>query len=141
MRLKKLAYSYSQMLMDYLNNSGKEILIANVNRTRKIGDSVSEDEQINVDIAYYLQKEDLEHVTNMEINEEQWEDFYSYLKSVNIPDFDAIQSKLSYDALDDIKRSLPGENLDSYELERFNFSIKDQDYSDINFKLEARFTK
>lgn len=140
-RLKKMSYSYSQGLMDYIIKSGKEILTVNYNRTNKIGDIESQDEEINVNIGYYIKKEDLEYVTQMEVNEEQWENFYSFLKSISIVDFDDCKLKLNYDLMDDISRSLPNEDLKTYEFETFKFKITTQDYSDINFILESKLTK
>lgn len=140
-RLKKMSYSYSQGLMDYIIKSGKEILTIHYNRTNKIGDIESQDEEINVNIGYYIKKEDLEYVTQMEVNEEQWENFYSFLKSISIVDFDDFKLKLNYDLMEDISRSLPNEDLKTYEIETFKFKITTQDYSDINFILESKLTK
>jgi hypothetical protein len=140
-RLKKVAYSQAQFLLDTALSSGKEMLTIYADTIEKRGETTSQDEVINVNIKYYIKKEDLEYITNQEITEEQWEDFYNYIKKINIPDFEDLKVKLGYDAIDDITRKLPNEDLSTYELEYFNFNYVKQDYSDIDLKLEARFTK
>jgi hypothetical protein len=140
-RLKKVAYSQAQFLLDTALSSGKEMLTIYADTIEKRGETTSQDEVINVDIKYYIKKEDLEYITNREITDEQWEDFYNYIRKINIPDFEDLKVKLGYDAMDDITRKLPNEDLNTYELEYFNFNYVKQDYSDIDLKLEARFTK
>ncbi len=143
-RLQKQAYSYSELLLERLKQRyPNDYFQEHSTSVRKIGSAESEDEQINVNIEYYFTKEDVEYMTDMEISEEQWDDFGKYMpKAISrINDFDDMISEINYDGLADVKRQLPNEDVDSYELEYFKFTKISQDYSDVTFKLEARLIK
>ena len=144
MKRLKTAYSYSELLLERLKQKyPDDYFQIHYDSTTKVGSAESEDEEIDIHIEYYITKEDLEYMSEMEVSEEQWDEFAAYFSRVldRVNDFESMESVINYDALEDVKRDLPNEDIDSYDLEYFKFTEISQDYSDVTFKLEARLVK
>lgn len=141
MKRLKVAYSYSELLLEKLKHRyPDDYFQIHYDGTTKVGSAESEDEEIHVKIEYYITKEDLEYMSDMEVNEEQWDEFAAYFSRAieRVNDFESMEQLINYDAMEDVKRDLPNEDLNRYNVEFFKFREISQDYSDITFKLEAR---
>ncbi len=139
--MKRLAYNFAQLVYDRLISNNEEFITDQFISIEKFGDTEG-DIEIRAELQPFIDRNDIVSLYDEEeITDKRWEDFCNVIKRLQINDLEDLLYSLNYNFQDRFYSKLPGENLEDYSVEYFNFRVTNSNDRYIDLKIEVKLER